>query len=50
MQSSLERPKIRHLAPPDSVPVKQNFERKILIIFLRINLNIRFGCSKEPSH
>ena len=24
--------------------------RKILIIFLPINLNICFGCTKEPSH
>ena len=30
-------------------PVKQNFERKIIIL-LPINLNIGFGCSKEPSH
>ena len=27
----------------------QIFERKIVIIFLPINLNICFGCSKEPS-
>ena len=31
-------------------PVKQKFEHKIVIIFLPINLNICFGCSKEPSH
>ena len=27
-----------------------NFERKSLIIFLFIGLNMCFGCSKEPSH
>ena len=26
------------------------FLRKSLIIFLTISLNMRFGCSKEPSH
>ena len=31
-------------------PVEQIFWRKIVIIFLPINLNICFGCSKEPSH
>ena len=31
-------------------PVKQAFERKIVIIFLSIRLNMCFGCSKEPSH
>ena len=31
-------------------PVKQTFERKIVIIFLPISLNMYFGCSKEPSH
>ena len=25
------------------------FERKIVVIFLPININICFGCSKEPS-
>ena len=25
-------------------------KRKIAIIFLSISLNMRFGCSKEPSH
>ena len=29
---------------------KQNFERKILNIFLPISFKICFGCSKEPSH
>ena len=29
-------------------PVKHNFERKIVNIFLPISLNICFGCSKEP--
>ena len=28
----------------------KTFERKIIIISLPINLNICFGCSKEPSH
>ena len=27
-----------------------NFQHKIVIIFLPINFNICFGCSKEPSH
>ena len=31
-------------------PVMQIFVRKIVIIFLSINLNICFGCSKESSH
>ena len=26
------------------------YERKIVIIFLPINLNTCFGCSKEPSN
>ena len=30
--------------------LKQNFERKIAIIFLSIYLNMGFECSKEPSH
>ena len=30
--------------------VKQSFQRKIAIISLSINLNMCFGCSKEPSH
>ena len=29
-------------------PVKQFFERKIVIIFLYISLNMFFGCSKKP--
>ena len=29
---------------------KQNFECKIINIFLPISFNICFGCSKEPSH
>ena len=29
---------------------KQNFQCKIVNIFLPINFNICFGCSKEPSH
>ena len=29
---------------------KEFFEHKIIIIFLPINLNMCFGCSKEPSH
>ena len=29
---------------------EQNCFRKIVNIFLPINLNIHFGCSKEPSH
>ena len=31
-------------------PVRKNFEHKIVNIFLPSNLNISFGCSKEPSH
>ena len=29
---------------------KQNFEGKIVNIFLPISFNICFGCSKEPPH
>ena len=29
---------------------KQNFERKIVNIFLPLSFNICFMCSKEPSH
>ena len=29
---------------------KQNFERKIVNIFLPISFDICFECSKEPSH
>ena len=29
---------------------KQNFQRKIVNIFLPIIFSICFGCSKEPSH
>ena len=31
-------------------PNKEIYERKIVIISLPINLNMCFGCSKEPSH
>ena len=31
-------------------PNKQIVKCKIMNIFLWISLNIRFGCSKEPSH
>ena len=31
-------------------PDKEIYERKIVIIFLPINLNMCFWCSKEPSH
>ena len=31
-------------------PVKQKFQRNIVIIFLSISLNMCFGSSKEPSH
>ena len=45
-------------AEEEAVPVKGNitgldkkkFQRKIVNIFLPINFNICFGCSKEPSH
>ena len=30
--------------------VREFYERKIVIIFLPINFNMCFGCSKEPSH
>ena len=30
--------------------IKNLFERTIGLIFLPINLNMCFGCSKEPSH
>ena len=29
--------------------LSKNFQRKIVIIFLSISLNMCFGCSKEPS-
>ena len=29
---------------------EQNFKRKLVNIFLPINFNTCFGCSKEPSH
>ena len=32
------------------VQLSKIFERKNAIIFLSSNLNICFGCSKEPSH
>ena len=32
------------------VQIRKSFERKIPIIFLPINLNMCFGCSKETSH
>ena len=38
------------VSQPSIGPVKKNFERKILVIFLPINLSICFGCAKEPSH
>ena len=31
-------------------PDKEFYEPKIVMIFLPINLNMCFGCSKEPSH
>ena len=31
-------------------PVKKKEMCKIVIIFLSINVNMCFGCSKEPSH
>ena len=32
------------------VKMYKNFQRKIVNIFLPINFNLCFGCSKEPSH
>ena len=32
----------------DTEPDKKNFEHTIIIIFLTISLNMRFGHSKEP--
>ena len=32
------------------VQIRKFYERKIVIIFLPIKLNMCFGCSKEPSH
>ena len=32
------------------VQIRKFYERKIVIIFLPINLSVCFGCSKEPSH
>ena len=34
----------------DLVSLSKIYERKIVIIFLPSNLNICFGCSKEPNH
>ena len=31
-------------------PDKEFYERMIVIIFLPMNLNMCYGCSKEPSH
>ena len=31
-------------------PIRNIFDRKTVNIFLPINLNISFGCSKGPSH
>ena len=31
-------------------PDNNFYKRKIVIIFLPIDLDISFGCSKEPSH
>ena len=35
---------------PAQVQINQKIQRKIVNIFLPINFNICFGCSKEPSH
>ena len=32
------------------IQIRKRFERKMAIIFLRIRLNMCFGCLKEPSH
>ena len=39
-----------HLMVFTQVKINTNFQRKIVNIFLPINFNICFGCSKEPSH
>ena len=41
----------RHLKPGQwEQGLRKFYEHKIVIIFLPINLNMCFGCSKEPSH
>ena len=32
------------------IQIRKFYELKIVIILLPINLNLCFGCSKEPSH
>ena len=39
-----------HFAQATYDQLRKNFNSKIFIIFLLINLNMCFGCSEEPSH
>ena len=50
MLAKLERTQRGHKELYPQVELSKNFHRKIAIIFLPINLNMCFGCSKEPSH
>ena len=46
----LQQQSLSVLSQCTQVQMNKNFERKIAIIFLSINFNICFGCSKERSH
>ena len=43
-------PVVDEIKQEEEVIKNKNFQRKIVNIFLPINFNICFGCSKEPSH
>ena len=44
-----EHCQVQNATSENTGPDKETFERKIVIIFLHIKLNMCFGCSKEPS-
>ena len=41
---------VQHSERATQVKINNNFQRKIVNIFLPIICSICFGCSKEPSH
>ena len=45
-----EKPVFEHGILMSTTGLNKKFQRKIVNIFLLINFNICFGCSKEPSH
>ena len=45
-----EKEKLKSICHDTWVHIRKFYEHKIVIIFLPINLNMCFGCSKEPSH